>query len=208
MYIDAKNILNPIAHNTLLTVLNDVKNPEQKIKYLAAIGNIQPVMRGWYVVQPTVENYSLMYAANQFYGPSYVSMLSALSYFGWLTDFVITQESICLKRGKEIKNKIGRFTYHKQAAETFYMGVTTVQQSNQLVIRIATPTKALYDYLITQANITFTGKKDLYTFLENDLRFATDRLQELDVPLLKQLMQFGKKSRQINVLIKLIESVQ
>jgi predicted transcriptional regulator of viral defense system len=199
--------INPINHNTLLSALNDVAFPEQKIKYLKTKGSIQSVMRGWYLVNPSVENYSLFYASNKFYGPSYISMLTALSYWGWIADRTFSYQAICLNRGKEIKNTIGRFIYYKQDADTYSLGVLNITESPNIVIQIASPTKALYDYFQNESNLTFNGKKDLYNFLENDLRFATENLKELDMHLLKELLQLGKKNRQINLLIKLIESL-
>ncbi|MFM2386786.1 MAG: hypothetical protein RL660_1543 [Bacteroidota bacterium] len=208
MQLSSANILNPVDHGLLVAALTDVKNPAQKIKYLVATGEIKPVMRGWYLVNEALENYSLMYAANIFYGPSYVSRLTALSYLGWLTDVVIVQESVCFKRGKAIDNSIGRFVYYKQDCKTFHLGVNAMQQGPRITIRIASPTKALYDYLITEPNLVLTGKSNLFDFLENDLRFATERLHELDVPLLKELAKHGQKTRQIKILIDLIESIR
>jgi hypothetical protein len=148
-----------------------------------------------------------MYGANQFYGPSYISMLTALSYLGWIADRTFSYESICINRGKEINNKLGRFIYYQQDANTYSLGVSTLQLSSKLNIQFATPTKALYDYLQHASNITFSGKKDLLSFLEDDLRFDTERLHELDIDLLKQLLELGGKKRQINLLIKLIETI-
>jgi predicted transcriptional regulator of viral defense system len=199
--------LNPVEHRTFVSSLKNIISPEQKTKYLKSKGEIEQVMRGWYLVNPTIENYSPMYAANRFYGPSYISMLTALSYFGWIVDRTYTYESITIHRGKTISNKIGRFVYHKQDKATYYLGVTTQKISSTLTIQIATPTKALYDYLLYEPNLTFSGKNNLLDFLDNDLRFATENLGSLDVELLKQLAKSGGKKRQIEILIKLIETI-
>jgi predicted transcriptional regulator of viral defense system len=200
-------LINPVSHQTLIDELSGCLHPEQKVKYLSQKGQIQPIMRGWYLVNPKADNFSTLKAANIFYEPSYVSMHTALSYLGFISDRTYLVESVCIGRGKTIENKIGTFVYARQDDSTFFLGVEKLQISKNIEILIASPTKALYDLFLYKPHLIFSGKNDLLSYLEDDLRFDTDRLSKLDLPLLNNLIKSGKKSRQINILVNLINSL-
>ena len=51
--------------------------------------------------------------AGLIYGPSYISLESALSYHGWIPEDVPVINSTCSKRTKKIETPIGFFVYYK-----------------------------------------------------------------------------------------------
>lgn len=199
---------NPFQHFVLLSKFGDVSHPEQKIKYLSAQGKISQIQRGWYIDNSLSSSYSKFHIANLLYGPSYVSGLSALSYLGWIADKTYTVQSIVFKRGKILDTEIGRFQYSKIKREAFSLGLTRVKMSENTYCLMANPTKALYDYLIFTPNLHFTGKDDLFEFLEVNLRFDVDRLDDLDLDLVLNLSKLGIKERQTNILYQLLKRHQ
>ena len=70
---------------------------------------------------------------------------------------------------------------------------------------IATPEKALCDYIITTPRLPLRFIKDTYMFLEEDLRLNMDAFKEMDVDLFRQCAAVSKKQQAINNLIKILE---
>jgi predicted transcriptional regulator of viral defense system len=201
------NLTNPIPHSTLLNTLDDVRRPEQKIKYLTKKGQLTPIMKGWYLQNVGDLTYSRFHIANVLYGPSYVTSITALSYLGWIADRAVTVDSVVFKRSKELKTSLGLFRYHHLPKDIFHLGITSLQESDKINCLMASPTKALYDYILLTPHLTFTGKSDLLTFLEEDLRFDLERMHDLDLVLLGKLVDLGHKERQVRILINLIKSM-
>lgn len=201
-------LINPIPYNTLLNALDDVSRPEQKIKYLTLKGHLTQIMKGWYLQNTGDSTYSRFHIANVLYGPSYVTGLTALSYLGWIADRAVTVDSVVFKRSKGLNTSLGLFRYHHLPRDVFHYGITSLQESEKINCLMASPTKALYDYFLLTPYLTFTGKNDMLSFLEEDLRFDTERMHELDLGLLEKLCLLGHKERQIKILINLMKSIQ
>jgi hypothetical protein len=197
------NLINPIPHHVLIDLYSSVSHPEQKIKYLKSRGVLTSLIRGWYL--NTGSSYSLFHIANHLYGPSYATGLSVLSYFGWIADKSTTIQSCVIKRGKEIKTEVGYFNYSSIPRELFHLGIMQFEVEKNIFCIVATPTKALYDHLVNTPYLSFSGKNDLLTYLEDDLRFDMDRLDQLDLLLLERLCTIGDKKRQVKILYNLIK---
>ena len=93
--------------------------------------------------------------ANFLYGPSYVSMEWALSFYGMIPERVYTVTSMTLGRNKQYHTPIGDFSYFTLPARYYPVGITQ-KKSPDFVggFLIATPEKAL-------ADLVFKTCKDL-----------------------------------------------
>jgi hypothetical protein len=200
-------IINPISHSMLVHLLNDVGHPEQKIKYLKSKGKLSHLIKGWYLYNEQINGYSTFHIANLLYGPSYVTGLSVLSYLGWIADSAFGVQSIVFKRGKEIHTSIANFYYESCPRDVFSIGIMNYTISENTNCLMASPTKALYDHIQMTSHLYFSGKKDLLNYMEDDMRFDTDRLAELDKPMLEKLMNIGSKRRQIKILYNLLMDI-
>ncbi|MDA3890763.1 MAG: hypothetical protein PF517_03760 [Salinivirgaceae bacterium] len=90
--------------------------------------------------------------ANRIYKPSYVSLETALFYYGLIPEAVFTITSISTLKTKSFKNSVGNFTYNTLGASRFF-GYRLVQ--NELfTFKIAEPEKALLDFLYLKSYIT------------------------------------------------------
>jgi hypothetical protein len=196
----------PIPHFVLQHQLSDVKHPEQKIKYLKSKSEYKSLVRGLYL--PKNSKYSKFQIANILYGPSYVTGVTALSWLGWISDRTVTIHSATTKRGKVIDTDLGRFSYFHNIRDVFHIGLQYFTFGPGMSFIIATPTKALYDHIIMTPNLQFSGKKDLMDYLENDLRLEIDFLKDMNLKILKELVDFGHKKRQINILYNLVKEMQ
>lgn len=111
-------------------------------------GAIVRLKRGIYVLGEKYRNkgHSLFPAAQMLYGPSYISLESALSYHGWIPEAVYTITSAVENRAKEIKTPLGVFSYTPVSYNTFFAGVDRVESDNGVFL-MASPWRALADYV-------------------------------------------------------------
>jgi hypothetical protein len=119
--------------------------------------------------------------ASSIYGPSFISLESALSYHGWLPEAVYTITSASIKRAKEFKTPVGIFSYKRVPVENFYTGVNRIETSKS-VFFIATPWRAFADFIYT----TRRSWKEIFD-LELDLRIDMRTIMGSDMKMLELL---------------------
>ena len=78
------------------------------------------------------------------------------------------------------QNDAGRFEYHHCAKDYYPIGITQREEEGVSYL-IATPEKALCDYIITTPRLPLRFLKDTYIFLEEDLRLDMDAFKEMNV---------------------------
>jgi hypothetical protein len=149
-------------------------------------GDLIHIRRGLYrLAKPYARQEPNLYSlAQQIYGPSYVSLESALSYHGWIPEAVYVVTSVCTKRSREFRTPLGLFGFHKIPSFNFYAGVQR-KQSAESVFLMASPWKALLDYV-------YVYKKDwrgLKPVVES-LRVEEECFENCDFDLLDQLLEF------------------
>ena len=93
----------PIDINVLKSLLVTYAKPANKIEAMVNDGTLIRLKRGLFVVSPKIsgQRLSTELIANHIYGPSYVSMESALRYYGLIPESVYLTRSMTLKRSKE-----------------------------------------------------------------------------------------------------------
>jgi predicted transcriptional regulator of viral defense system len=143
--------------------------------------------------------------ANHLYGPSYISLESALSYYGLIPERVYTMRSICTKLHKQYKTQFGHFEYIKMNEKYFPIGVRQEIVDNAYSFLIATPEKALCDTIITSQNIRIQSVKAMRKYLEEDLRFEMSALSTFDVNIIRECLEVGKKKVELSHLLKLLQ---
>lgn len=107
-------------------------------------GLLIQIKRGIYCFEKTkVDEFVL---ANRLYQPSYISLESALQFYGMIPDVPQAVTSINLTTYKKLANEFGRFYYSKIKKQLFF-GFTKVKSSqSDDYIMIAHPEKSLLDY--------------------------------------------------------------
>lgn len=144
-----------------------------KVKRLLAQGKLLHIRRGLYYLteltgcQTKPHPYEL---AQYIYGPSYISLESALSIHQLIPERVMTITSVTNKRSKEFDSPLGLFSFQHVPLDNLFTGVELIDD-HQRQFFVATPWKAICDYV-------FCYKKNwnsLKTLLEN-LRIELDNL--------------------------------
>lgn len=84
--------------------------------------------------------------ANKIYKPSYVSLHSALSFYGLIPEMVVQTTSITTLKTARFSNDFGEFSY-KNVKEELFFGYEPKSLKNNQSFLFATPEKALLDLL-------------------------------------------------------------
>ena len=114
---------------------------------------------------------SQFYIANRIYRPSYISLHSALSFYGFIPEAVVQVTSVTPLKTVEFRNRFGTFSY-KSVQPSLMFGYDQKPFIKSITILMAQPEKALLDLLY------------LYPFYNTNselkaLRFDEDIMQEL-----------------------------
>ena len=119
------------------------------------------------------------FAANFIKQPSYVSLQSALSYWGMIPEYVPTITSITTGRPEELKNELGSFMFRHIRKNLFY-GYREVSLGNKQKALVAVPEKALLDLMyLTPGADTMGFLQELR--LQNLERLEMKRFEELAI---------------------------
>ena len=119
------------------------------VKRAIANGEIIHIRRGLYCIAPKYQKKSInLHAlAQHVYGPSYISLESALSWHEWIPEAVYTLTSVSFKKSKEFKTPLGMFSYTRVPQKIFYAGVERLADEAGNIFLMASPMKALADYV-------------------------------------------------------------
>ncbi|KUK49679.1 MAG: hypothetical protein XD75_0333 [Parcubacteria bacterium 33_209] len=98
---------------------------------------------GIYLIKDTIPPH--YFISNKLYQPSYISLETALSYYGVIPEMVYSFTSVTSKASREYETPVGNFTYQtiKKEAFTGYQ----LKEVNREKVLIADIEKALADYL-------------------------------------------------------------
>lgn len=190
--IRKKAVTDEFDYYFLLSCLNGLKHPRDKITHLLRSGAIIRVKKGLYVFGPEYSRrpFSRESLANLIYGPSYVSLEYALSFYGMIPEKIEMVTSVTNKRNKFFETPIGNFSYSYLSTEKYSEQITQVELDEFHNVLMAGKEKALADklYFLKEE----IPPKEMFSFLTNNLRIEMETLKELDVRRVKRLMQIYK----------------
>jgi len=162
------------------------------VKRALASGEIIRIRRGLYCLAPKYQKKSInLYAlAQHVYGPSYVSLESALSWHGWIPEAVHAITSASFKKSKEFRTPLGIFSYDRVPQQVFYTEVERLTDASGSVFLMATPLKALADYVYVHKR-DWTGIKPVI----GSLRIEREELKQVTGGILESLASNYNSSR-------------
>ncbi len=198
----------PIDYAVLRSLFSDYRFPRNKIAHLEQTGKIIRLKRGMYVVSPNISKQllSVELVANHIYGPSYVSMESALRYYGLIPEKVHTIRSMTANRSRIFENPVGNFKYITVSDSYYSIGINQQSVENKYTFLIATPEKALCDMITATPQLRIQSKKALITYLEEDLRFEMSGLDHMNIAIIRKCINTGKKKEVLKLLLKLLHA--
>lgn len=184
----------------------NIKRGNQKIRLLERDKQIIRLKRGLYVCNPemTGQILSTELIANHLYAPSYVSMSSALRYYGLIPEAVYTKQSMTLKHSKNFDTPLGRFEYTHISKKAFSVGLTSIRKDEYAFV-MATPEKALCDLIANSPKVNLRYLKDAEIYLEEDIRMEWEDFKQMNAEIFEEYIEVGKKSDSIRTLLKLLK---
>ena len=196
----------PVDISVLRSLFSSYNYPNDKIQALEDDGKLIRLKKGQYVVSPEVsgELLSVELIANHLYGPSYVSMESALRYYGLIPEKVVAVRSATTNRSKKFENGIGLFQYVSVNEDYYSVGISQKTVNDRYTFLIASPEKALCDTIVSTPHLYFQSGKSVMTYLEDDLRFDMSALKNFDTAIVEQCAATGKKKKSLESLLKLL----
>lgn len=132
---------------------------------------------GFYVLGGALQQHplNLLLVANHLYGPSYVSLETALSWHQLIPESTPTILSCHPKRTRQFQTSVGLFRYRKIPESAFFVGVTSVESLGKHML-IASPEKALLDKLYLDG----ASLSSPLHYLEESLRIEKELLTSLN----------------------------
>lgn len=196
----------PVDISVLRSLFSSYNYPNDKIQALEDDKKLIRLKKGMYVVSPEVSGQllSVELIANHLYGPSYVSMESALRYYGLIPEQVFTVRSATTNRSKKFENSIATFRYVSVNEDYYSIGIDQKTVDNKYTFLIASPEKALCDMIISTPRLNFNSMKAVETYLEDDLRLDMSAFAAMDKTIIKQCAAIGKKKKALGLLLKLL----
>ncbi len=111
-----------------------------------AKGYVRKIINKWYCFSSLSLNEPVLFLiANRICSPSYISLESAFSYYGFIPEGVLTINSVTSLKTKVYSTPLGHFNY-RNLKPSLLFGIRMIKAGNQQV-RLAEPEKALLDYL-------------------------------------------------------------
>lgn len=204
MNLDLERIGNiPVTTSAIASLFPELKAGNQKVRNLEADGSLIRLKRGLYVVNPKISRVSLSteLIANHLYAPSYVSMHTALRYYGMIPEAVYVTQSMTVKHSRNFDTPIGRFEYQMISRDAFPVGITYINKQEYAFL-MATPEKALCDLIANSQKVNLRYLKDVENYLEEDIRMEIEDFKNMDASIFEQYALVGKKANSISTLIK------
>lgn len=181
----------------LRQALSHYSNPDDKIGEMVRRGELLRLRRGLYAVAPQYRQnpLSLEILANLIYGPSYISLEYALSWYGMIPERVSEVTSVCRGRSRIFQTPVARFSYTSIPKKAYVQGYDLIEQSDHRTFLMATREKALIDLIETQRTIRLRSLKDVERRLLEDLRMDEALLMTLDLKRFEHLANLYGSAR-------------
>jgi predicted transcriptional regulator of viral defense system len=158
-YVDIQNNLRRLGVFTLNDIrILDPDFREPTLNDWLNNGWIKRIRRFWYADSSfNPEGYDYFFIANKIYSPSYVSLESVLSHYGFIPETTLQITSVSTRKTNLFDTQYGVFSYQSIKNNLFF-GYEVIE-NNDRPFTLATPEKAILDYLYLHSEIT--GIEDL-----------------------------------------------
>lgn len=183
-----------VTTSMLIGALSEYQDVRGKINSLCKKGLIKPIKQGVYLVSDDLRfrPYSKELLAHLIYGPSYISLETALAHYGFIPERVEAITSVCLGRGKSFATPVGAFEYHNIKKSIYPVGVQLKEVFEGFFCQYAAPEKALLDFLhIKESKGEFKNQSDYFEFVCDSYRFDIATLEKKVS--LKKLQEFSRR---------------
>lgn len=137
-------------------------------------GYVQKVLKGYYLFTDIEKDTFLWWLiANRIFEPSYISLQSALNYYGFIPEGVFQVTSITTKRTRTLDTTKKRFIY-RNIKKACYFGYTLLPFKKGHHIRLAKREKALLDLLYLDNTLEQEADFEAMRFNKPEIKKTVD----------------------------------
>jgi hypothetical protein len=199
----------PINKQLLLDLLKEYKRPYDKIDELVKQELLVQLKRGLYIpgAKLDIDLPEPLLIANHLYGPSYISLDTALSHWGLIPERVYEISSVTTNNSKIYKTAVGRFSYKNMPLPYYSFGIKQVQLTKKQTVLMASIEKALCDKIIATSGVLLRSVKQTLELLIEDFRIDENYLRELEVTTISSWLKDAPKENSLITLIKALKSL-
>ncbi|MCW3090494.1 MAG: hypothetical protein JWP81_1563 [Ferruginibacter sp.] len=197
----------PINKQLLLDLLKEYKRPHDKIDELVKQQMLIQVKRGLYIAGPklSIASPEPFLIANHLYGPSYISLDTALSHWGLIPERVYEISSVTTNNSKMYKTAVGRFSYKNMPLPYYSFGIKQVQLTKKQTVLMASKEKALCDKIIATPGVLLRSVKQTLELLIEDFRIDENFLRNLDITVISSWLKDAPKENSLITLVKTLK---
>ena len=188
-------------------MLKSYKRPYDKINELVRQQVLLPVKKGLFIpgANTKVTKPEPFLIANHLWGPSYVSMETALAYWGYIPEKVFEISSVTVKSAKTYTTKAGRFSYFHASTPYYAFGIKSIELTKKQTIMIASPEKAICDNIVMTSGILLRSTKQVREYLLDDLRMDEEMLPKLNANEINSWLDSALKKESLLILVKTLK---
>ncbi len=199
----------PITRQVLLDLLKEYKRPYDKISELVKQGILVLVRRGVYITGPklNIPKPEPFLLANHLLGPSYVSLETALSFWGFIPEKVYETSSVTTQKSAIYKTPVGRFSYTHIPLPYYSFGMQQVELTKMQRVLMATPEKALCDKIVTTSGLILRSSMQVKELLMEDLRIERNMLRNLDYKMISSWKIDAPKKSSLDLFLKTLKEL-
>jgi hypothetical protein len=179
----------------------DPKDVRRQLSRWAKVGRVQQLRRGLYTLAPPYRKVSPhpFVVGNRLASPSYVSLQSALAYYGIIPEYVPVVTSVTTARADAWSTPLGEFTF-RHIQPSFFRGYREIELTGEQRALVAVPEKALLDIVYLEKGA------DSAAFLTG---LRLQNLNTLDLGEMTRLIESAKSpklSRAVRAVAALVEA--
>ena len=199
----------PLNKQLLMDLLKGYKRPHDKIDELVKQEMLVQLKRGLYIpgAKLDIAPPEPLLIANHLYGPSYISLDSALSYWGLIPERVYEISSVTTNNSKMYKTAVGRFNYKNMPLPYYSFGIQQVQLTKKQSVLMASKEKALCDRIIATPGVLLRSVKQTLELLMEDFRIDENNLRKLEIASIDSWVKDAPKSNSLLTLVKALKSL-
>jgi len=193
-------------YTQLMMALIRYRKPRDVVTELLKKNQIVRVRKGLYLFGPLWRRntVSTEAVANLVYGPSVISLESALSWYGLIPEHVAAVTSVTSGRSREFDTPAGWFSYVQIPAGKYAWGIT-LQGSVPVTWLMTEPLKALADKVWTDKRFRPVSANSFGDYLFSDLRIDETLLEGFYRQSDRQSLEKVHNSRKISLMLRFLE---
>jgi len=163
-------------------------------------GYIKKLVKGYYIFSDLkLDDWTLYEIANRIYSPSYVSLETALSYYGLIPESIYSVASVSTRKTKSFKTPVSTFNYRKIKSSIFF--AYRIEKYDNNIFKIASPEKAVLDLFYLMPNLKDPDDFDSLRINNGNFRDIIDKKR------LFNYLKFYNNKRLSSVIYRLWEHI-